>query len=203
MGSPVDFGSPWDKSREQMHHDMSAFCLTQLSVSGTKPMRTSGKKRKLAGLIHLLEKMVVGIGSSALKMCAKYVPCLQVQFATESLISTPQQPGKILIDKTCWFWPRLQSACFTIHSTVIFKLLAKFTAECFGSEWNLTTTKKSHHQNDAFLRKMGGRSSARTLWPIAVAAFPLLSLSLRRKWGYLGEKETKQTVQQLIKETLN
>lgn len=133
MGSPVDFGSPWDKSRE-MHHDMSASHLTQLSVSGTKPMRTSGKKRKLAGLIHLLEKTVVGIGSSALKMCAKYVPCLQVQFATESLISIPQQPGNILIDKICWVSPRLQSACFTIHSTVIFKLLAKFTAERFGSE---------------------------------------------------------------------
>lgn len=135
-------------------------------------------------------------------MWAKYVPCLQVQFATESLISIPQQPGNILIDKTCWFWLRLQNACFTIHSTVIFKLLAKFTAERFGSEWNLTTTKNHHHQSDAFLRKMGGRSSARTLWPVAVAAFPLLSLSLRRKWGYLGEKETKQTIQQLIKETL-
>ena len=134
MGSPVDYGSPWDKSREQMHHDMSASHLTQLSISGTKNMRTSGKNRKLAGLIHLLEKTVVAIGSFSLKMCAKYVPCLQVQFATESLISVPQQQGNILIDKTRWFWLRLQSAHFTICSTVIFKLLAKFTAEHFDSE---------------------------------------------------------------------
>jgi len=134
MGSPVACGSPWHKSREQMHHDMSASHLTQLSISRTNPMRTSGKNRKLAGLIHLVEKMVVGIDSFSLKMCAKYVPCLQVQFATESLISVPQPQGNILIDKTRWFWLRLQSACFTIHSTAIFKLLAKFTAEHFDSE---------------------------------------------------------------------
>lgn len=134
MGSPVDYGSPWDKSRKQMHHDMSASHLIRFPIFGTKPMRTSGKNRKLIGLIHLFEKTVVGIGSFSLKMCAKYVPCLQVQFATESLISVPQQRGNILIDKTCWFWLRLQSACFTIRSAVIFKLLAKFTAERFDSE---------------------------------------------------------------------
>lgn len=100
--------------KRAMHHDMTASHLIQLSISGTKPMRTGGRNRQLTGLIHLLEKTVVGIGSFSLKMCVKYIPCLQVQFATESLISIPWQQGNILIDKTCWFWLKLQSARFTI-----------------------------------------------------------------------------------------
>lgn len=118
-------GSPIEKSLGQVkkakHHDTGASHLVQLSVSVTKAMRTIGKNKKLTHLIHLLEKIVAGIGFFSLKMYAKYVPCLQVQFATTSLISIPWQQGNILIDKTCWFWLRLQSAHFTIHSAVIFK----------------------------------------------------------------------------------
>lgn len=80
LGSFINYGSPWDKSREQMHRDTSASHLTQPLISGTKPMRTSGKNRKLS---------VVRIGSFSPKMCAKYVPRLQVQFGPESLISVP------------------------------------------------------------------------------------------------------------------
>lgn len=80
LGSSIKCGSPQDKSREGMHHDVSASHLTQHLISGTKPPRISGKNRKLS---------VVGIGFFSLKMCAKYVPSLQVQFGPESLISVP------------------------------------------------------------------------------------------------------------------
>lgn len=184
---------------------MAATHLVQLSVSVTKTVRTIGKNKKLTGFIHLLEKIVAGIGFFSLKMYAKYVPCLQVQFATESLISTPQQRGNILIDKTHWFWLRLQSAHFTIPSTVIFKLLAKFTAEHFDSEWNSSSTTRTIKKPSSewcISVENGRQEPSFTFVNYDSSSFSHPISQSQRKMGILGwrgNQRVQQYIQNIIK----
>lgn len=91
MGSPTDNGIPWNKPKEQIHQDVSASHLTQLFSFWDKTHENQWGEQKASRLDQLAREDGDRNWLLFTEMCTKYVPCLQVQFATESLISFPQQ----------------------------------------------------------------------------------------------------------------